>query len=92
MDYPTDETLERIRTWKWEETLGCLAYVRSCWKGENLVTVKRFEEITVFRFATGGWSGNEDMILALQTNHVIWSLTWKMSQSGGLHVFYVVED
>lgn len=41
-----------------------------------------------WRFATGGWSGNEDIIDAMCKNLVPWALTWEKSERGGLHVFH----
>ena len=38
--------------------------------------------------ATGGWSGNEEVISALHDNEwFLWSMFWQKSERGGLHVF-----
>ena len=42
---------------------------------------------TFIRFATGGWSGNESLIHALQRNWMVHGLTWVMSRRGGLHIY-----
>jgi hypothetical protein len=39
--------------------------------------------------STGGWSGNESLIEALQRNHIFWSLCWMKSERGGHFVFEV---
>lgn len=41
--------------------------------------------------ATGGWSGNEDIIRALQENYVVWGITWQLSERGGRYVFEWVQ-
>lgn len=40
------------------------------------------------RFATGGWSGNEDMMHALTENYPVMAC-WRLSARGGLHIFEV---
>ena len=40
------------------------------------------------KFATGGWSGNEEIIGAMRSNYGIWSLLWESSHRGGLHIFH----
>lgn len=39
--------------------------------------------------ATGGWSGCEDVISALQDNIVFWGACWKQSNRGGLYKFTI---
>ena len=36
---------------------------------------------------TGGWSGNEEIIVALEMNHVFWSLTSVAQFKGGTYIF-----
>lgn len=40
-----------------------------------------------YTFSTGGWSGNEDLIRAMEQNWMIWSLTWVQSRRGGHYIF-----
>ena len=86
--YPTEETLERIEKWDWQDALGCLRFVKDCWHWDDWAVETAAKEGIEFRFATGGWSGNESLIGALQRNHMVWVLAWRMSQSGGLFVFH----
>ncbi|HWO88896.1 MAG TPA: hypothetical protein VNL98_07075 [Gemmatimonadales bacterium] len=39
------------------------------------------------RFATGGWSGNEAIIAALQRNLMVMAMCWRVSTRGGLHIY-----
>ena len=89
--YPTDYALEVIRTlvgtphqlvdfiaglWKW----GDLVTVREPWNGEVEV-----------RFVTGGWSGNESLLSALEGTMFKFRW-WESSHRGGLHVYLVNVD
>lgn len=40
-----------------------------------------------WEISTGGWSGNEDIIEAMQDNQVFWSLHWLESRRGGHYKF-----
>ena len=42
-----------------------------------------------YYLATGGWSGNEDIIGALKKNYMFWSLCWYKSQRGGAFWFKI---
>jgi hypothetical protein len=41
---------------------------------------------------TGGWSGNEDIINALQQNVVFWTKYWRTSKRGGFYAFWADEE
>lgn len=87
--YPTDATLARIREWDWHDLPGLFAFIASNWHwGARMA-----EEVSPgrWRFATGGWSGNEDLLKALAENLPAWSMTWQSSHRGGLHEFEVPE-
>lgn len=103
-DYPSDEDLDAIREaegWKkvldlaikaWDED-GVTFQLRP--EEQALVDAQalRSEEKRKYvRFATGGWSGNEDIMQALCQN--VWaSMNWEFSASGGLHVYrYPLEE
>ena len=86
--YPTELTLKRIREWPCEHTAELLEYVRSLWTYKDYAT----KQGKRYRFATGGWSGNEDLIAALQENYLFWALCWQLSARGGLHIFKVLNE
>ena len=95
--YPNEETLQRIETWPWRDVAGCLDYARAAWHwpdwvGEELSDAER--ELVhaapgdrFVRFATGGWSGNEDVVHALGRNVMVRARCWCLSASGGLHIY-----
>jgi hypothetical protein len=87
--YPDDNELEKISAWGVSDPHGWLQYCQSLWHwGDSMYRFKvdgKGEE--TFEFLTGGWSGNESIIGAMEQNAVLWGLTWELSQRGGRHVF-----
>jgi hypothetical protein len=41
----------------------------------------------VLMLATGGWSGNEEIVRALMDNFIFWSIYWRESKRGGAFWF-----
>lgn len=97
-EYPTEEQLDAIRKAEgWKTTLDLAI---EAWDSDGVTFVLRPEEQAMVdagqtwadephryvRFATGGWSGNEDIISALNEN--VWArMNWQMSAAGGLHIY-----
>jgi hypothetical protein len=98
-DYPRDDELKRIREWTYEQGYEALAdYVQRLWKwpefGFTLRDWKKDDfdtEYRELRLATGGWSGNEDIIGALYDNMMFRMLCWYSSHRGGLHIFHLIK-
>jgi hypothetical protein len=96
-NYPTDETLQRIRDWPATDCAGALDFVAECWSdyGSESRSLTAHEGYVIhmepdadyLRLATGGWSGNEDLIAAMMDNALLWTLTWRLSARGGLYIF-----
>lgn len=94
--YPTEETLKLIREWDYHDVNGLAEFVVSIWHwGEPWaqLSVTRTDdfhkEYRELRLATGGWSGNESVIGALDANVMFNAICWYMSQRGGLHIYHV---
>lgn len=84
--YPTEEELERIRTWPWQDFVGLLEFVNAqCWWPRPDCGFRKFDDL--YELATGGWSGNEEVIDALHHNPMFNALCWQSSHRGGLHVY-----
>lgn len=86
--YPTEETLARIPEWPPSEGWPQLFdFIREAWRNDNL-----WEQVgETHEVSTGGWSGNEDMIDALQKNRAAWSVCFRSVAPGGHYVFEVPE-
>ena len=89
--YPDEQSLEQITKWnlQTQDIYGLLDLIE-----ENTQYADRQIEITgkrVIRFTyhTGGWSGNEDVIEALHSNILFWSLFWYKSGRGG-HFYFKI--
>jgi hypothetical protein len=88
--YPTEMALERIRTWPYSDPHGWFEFVSELWwmRAWGVRSNKPGE----YLFSTGGWSGNEDIIGAMQENWILWSTTWMQSNRGGHYVFEVRDE
>jgi len=91
-DYPTDDELELISNWTIKDIPGWFAYVQSLWaltdwKIEDAVNDISERTVTRYTITTGGWSGNEDLIGAMQRNWLMWNITWVQSRRGGHYIF-----
>jgi hypothetical protein len=85
--YPREETLERIAAWPARDYNGLLDYVADLWCYPDYVV--KSPEARTYVFATGGWSGNESLISALEQNLVFWGTCWMSSRRGGRYEFVV---
>lgn len=70
---------EVARIWHWGYGLGEL---KPCERG----MVRAEDGRRYLRLATGGWSGNEDVIDAMQGNIFV-RHCWRVSACGGLHIY-----
>lgn len=87
-EYPSEETLERIRAWDivangqqalWDVVRDAWSYPDRIWEDP--------ERPGHWHASTGGWSGNEDIIGALQSNVMFWLVCWEQSSRGGHYIF-----
>jgi len=90
--YPTDEALDLIAKWDYKDIAGWFEFIQSLWaltdwKIEDATHDISDRPIIRYTFNTGGWSGNEDLIRAMEQNWMIWSLTWVQSRRGGHYIF-----
>jgi len=86
--YPTKYTLNTITKWPIHNRTSCkelLEFVHKAWYFPSYFDVKG----NTYRISTIGWSGNEDIIQALQKNYIFWSLCWQSSRRGGHYVFRI---
>ena len=88
--YPTVATLREIREWEIEgnaDIRALLDYCREAWWHQESFGVPRHVKIvdreTWISASTGGWSGNEAIIEALQGNTMFWNICWLRSDRGG---------
>ena len=84
--YPTEATLDVIRNWVGSYS-GLMEFCAEAWHDDVPVT----QDGQVWRFSTGGWSGNEDIISALYEadGSLFWMTCWRKSERGGRYVFEI---
>jgi len=95
MDYPTDDELDIIRNWDFNKKSiqSFLEYIHQLWHwadgpgwhGYDLTGKK----VLKLGLSTGGWSGNESIIEALQDNFIFWTSYWENSHRGGHYYFRI---
>lgn len=99
--YPTEAALQRIEHWDVKDPMGCFEFIKSLWRWENGFEFRtetpaeyvnnsytKRPDATWARLATGGWSGNEALIRALDRSVISWA-TWCQSSRGGLHIYRI---
>lgn len=86
-DTPTDADLEKIESWPALDMAGLIEFVRELWSDYGRI----WRDGPQLHMATGGWSGNEMIVAALERT-VFWSMCWERSERGGKHVFCLPPD
>jgi hypothetical protein len=84
-NYPSQEQIAAIIAWPYSDYKGLLEFCKSIWHWSDWATSRG----NSYRFATGGWSGNEDIIDAMQQNHIFWMECRESSHRGGLFKFKI---
>lgn len=85
-DYPTDEELERLTKWDYNDAPGWFAFAKEV--GNYWPDDEFWDEVNGrYYISTGGWSGNEDIIAAMRENRVLWMFWWESHRSGGHYSF-----
>ncbi len=96
--YPHNFELERIRGWdlKKDGVEGLLDLIEECWHWPEFGFVKKSgfthflkKKCWKVECHTGGWSGNEDIIRALQEIDMFWLFYWVKSERGG-HFYFEI--
>lgn len=88
--YPTEEELERIRKWPTAsdaDMVKLLEFIETtCWWEPGWGFRRRGRQ---YWLSTGGWSGNEEIIGAMQDNLLFWAFSWVSTRRGGHYRFHV---
>ena len=88
--YPTDDLLDFIERFDYRDGwIKLMDIIYDCWFGPSYFSKTEENGYMVYDLSTGGWSGNEDLIAALQSNHMFWAMNWYSSRRGGHYEFKV---
>lgn len=92
--YLSVKGLEIIENWPIEESDTLLDSIKPVWMHSDCGCWHKYQERKLYRIATGGWSGNEDIIEALSKTQdgIWWHMWWIMSKRGGLYIFQDPEE
>jgi len=88
-EYPHKQDLELIENWELktiESFDGLISFCKDLWAYDSWGEV---DDEGVFSVSTYGWSGNEEIIGALEKNFIFWSIFWLESRRGGHYKFKV---
>lgn len=82
--YPIDDELARLKAWPLRDARGFLEYAQSLWWAQDWGWPE-LEGVA----STGGWSGNEDIIEAMQEAQegMLWHQVWEQTRRGGHYTF-----
>jgi hypothetical protein len=83
--YPSDAALAKIQDWP-SDWYALMSFIQGIWEYADWGWSKSGNK---YNISTGGWSGNEDIIHAMQHNFLFWSLCWYSSKRGGHYEFRV---
>ena len=89
--YLEQEELDKIASWPAGDYSGLMEYIRDRWTYAKIGYFSVVGTVQKGRYclSTGGWSGNEAIIEALQCNAVFWLMCWESSRRGGHYEFEV---
>lgn len=77
--YPTKQELAAIRKWSVMDLPGYIEYLKEI--GFEVYGLIR-EDDKYYYLSTGGWSGNESIIGAMESS-MVWMVHWYRSERGG---------
>lgn len=95
--YPTDETIEWLSSWEITDSGAGLDFMAAAWRWPGFGVSHELRpcereildadpDERFLRLATGGWSGNEELVSAFMRS-LASALTWRLRSSGGLWIF-----
>lgn len=90
-EYPTEEQLAEIQNWDCITYMGAVKlaeYICALWHyGEPYCSI-RGKYVKVLKLSTGGWSGNEDIMAALNKNFLFRRYFYSL-HAGGHYVYKI---
>jgi hypothetical protein len=96
--YPTEAEVERVKAWEVRnarDAAALLRYLRTIWWNADWGFPEEASEVKdilghpalQWSISTGGWSGNEELVGAMQVNQMFWMVAWFSSRRGGHYQF-----
>lgn len=90
-EYPSDEILETIRNWEVidQGVQGLLDLIKDNWKYAESGFKLTGKKVLRLELHTFGWSGNEEIVNALESNLLFYTFYWEKSVRGGHYYFMI---
>lgn len=82
--YPEESELKQVAEWSHADIPGLLKFLLERWWCPDFCWDIKDGKLFL---STGGWSGNESFIAALQKNVSFWYSCWESSRRGGHYEF-----
>jgi len=85
--YPTEEELVKITNWPMKslnDYHDLMDYIFKLWDYNEYAWNRTGN---IYQISTMGWSGNEQIIYAMQQNQMFWLFYWGQSTRGGHYIF-----
>ena len=88
--YPTDIATQIISSWPVTDIQGLFVFAKSLWWAPEYFSAEEIQDgydhpAIRLNISTAGWSGNEELVGALQDT-ILWLVYWQSSRRGGHHV------
>lgn len=89
--YPTEEELKKIEEWDFRKNSiqDFLTFLESIWWMPDWGFKLKGKRVLKLELHTGGWSGNESIMEAIEKNFVFWMVCWRQSNRGG-HFYFKI--
>ena len=87
--YPNETALKMVEEWPWHDWEGWFRFIQSIWYMSDWgwSEVEQSKGIRTYHVSTAGWSGNEEIVRAMQKNDLLWENHWVESRRGGHYIF-----
>lgn len=92
----TKKDLQQLSDWDIHDAHNLIERIKEMWAYPTYVKeswgvgrVWHKNPILILELHTGGWSGNEEIINALQNNKLFWSMWWQKTERGGHYTFEI---
>lgn len=93
----TKKDLQQLSDWDINDALNLIERIKGMWVNSSSVKESwgvdrvwhKKNPILILELHTGGWSGNEEIIKALQGNKLFWLMWWQKTERGGHYTFEI---
>ena len=92
----TKKDLQQLSDWDVSDAHNLIKRIKEMWVNQSYIKeswgidrVWHKNPVLIFELHTGGWSGNEEIIKALQDNKLFWLMWWQKTERGGHYTFEI---